>query len=94
MLKVRFRNVKFDSLSASLIGWQNSSEVAEELVFFVPVHLRGSLLGSLGVGLLFGLSRCGTQEQADLSKRVHQTARLVLSQLDTQTDQIRSETTW
>ena len=59
-----------------------ASEVAEELVFFAPVHLRCPLPGPLGVGLLLGLGRRGTQTQAQLRERVQQMVRLILTQLD------------
>lgn len=38
-------------------GGAGGSEVAEDLVLLVPIHLRGSLLGALGMELLLGL--CG-----------------------------------
>ena len=50
------------------------SEVAEELVLLVPVHLRGPLPGALGVGLLLGLRRRGAEPQPALLKRVQQGA--------------------
>ena len=64
------------------VGGAETSEVAEELVFFAPVHLWCPLPGPLGVGLLLGLGRRGTQTQAQLCERVQQVARLILTQLN------------
>lgn len=53
------------------------SEVAEGLMFLVPVHSRSSLLVAAGQGLEFSLSSGGTETQATVHEGV-QNAPVVL----------------
>lgn len=54
------------------------SEIAEDLMFLVPVHLRRSLSGAFGVGFLFSLGRRGAQIQTCFFKRVQEVTARVL----------------
>lgn len=57
----------------------NVSEVAEQLVFLHPVHLRRLLLF---FGMDLHLFFCRRSAQAHLSERVHQPSALIIRQLD------------